>query len=294
MDIRQSDLASYGRCAHQKFLYDEARAGRVKRPSNLSRTVFGTVMHHCLQTMERLHAEGNADALDVAKSTFAYYWMPDNLPELGQLGGHPELVHGIDEWLPRDNYGGMRIKGLQALSDYYELLRTDDGLLLALELNFRIPIDLGDLGQHVLTGTADRVAIRKFKTKPYISIEDFKTGKQPTYLRYNVQWTVYSWASLQREFWVDFPDANERWELYSQWARRGRWLDIMHNKPVDTGWRSEADYGRMFVALREYVKAVNLDVYPLTIKGDTCLYCDFRDGTCGGIPVPDEDAGKPA
>lgn len=293
MDIRQSDLASYARCPQQKHLKDLAKAGLVKRPSNLSRTVYGTVMHHAVQIMETLHAQGDPNALEVAKSTFAHYWMPENLPELGQLGGHPELVHGIDEWLPRDTYGGMRAKGLQAITDYYELLCSDDGLLLALEINFRVPIDLGPYGQHVLTGTADRVAIRKYLRKPYISVEDLKTGRQPTYLRYSLQWTVYCWASLQPEFWADFPDADERWQLYSGWARRGRWIDLRENKIKDCGWRAEADYARMFVALQEYVRAVEADIYPLSISGETCLWCDFRDGTCGGVPVPEETDGRP-
>lgn len=251
-------------------------------------------MHHALQTLERLYAEGHSDPLGVAKSTFAYYWDPEHLPELGSLGGHPELVHGIDEWLPRQNYGGLRAKGLKALEDYFSLLRTDtDATLLALELNFRLPIDLDELGTHFVTGTADRVALRRYYRKPYVSIEDFKTGKQQTYLRYNVQFTVYCWASLQRDFWKDFPDADERWQLYANWARRGRWFDVAHNKPVDAGWRAAADYARMKVALKEYVKANNADSFPLTMKGDVCLYCDFRDGTCGGVAVPDEDAGKP-
>jgi hypothetical protein len=39
---------------------------------------------------------------------------------------------------------------------------------------------------------------------------------------------------------------------------------------------------------------VEADVYPLNMKGDVCLYCPFsRNGECGGVPIPDEDEGRP-
>lgn len=292
MDIRQSDLAAYGRCAQQKHLYDQARLGLVKRPANLSRTIYGTVVHHALHQMERGHAEGQGEqALQTALSTFAYYWVPENLPELAVE--HPELVHGIDEWLPRDTYGGLRTKGLQALEDYWGLLLLDDSLLLGLEVPFRIPVDLDDLGVHHVTGTVDRVAVRKYLRKPYLSVEDFKTGKTPTYLRYNNQFTVYSWATTQREFWDPWPDADERWQTYQPWARRGRWIDMRENKAKDAGWRGDQDYARMKVALHEYVRAVDAGIYPLTLTGETCLYCPFKKGICGGVAVPEEDYAKP-
>lgn len=294
MRIRQSDLASYGRCAQQKKLYDLARSGQVPRPMNLSRTVYGTVVHHALQTLERLHAEGDPKALDVAVATFTYYWNPEHLPELGLDPAHAELVHGIDEWLPRDTYGGLRNRGIRALEDYFHgMLKDDQDPLLALELNFEVPVDLGVHGQHVLTGTVDRLALRRHAGKPYVSIEDFKTGKQPVFLRYHTQWTVYSYASLQPEFWREFPDGEQRCQSYGNWARRGWWIDMRENKRKDCGWRAQADYDRLFVALAEYVRAVDADIYPLTMTGETCLHCDFRNGICGGVPVPAEDDGKP-
>lgn len=291
MRIRQSDLAAYGRCAQQKKLYDQAREGLVKRPPNLSRTVYGTVVHHAVQAMERLHAQGDPKALDVGVATFTHYWNPENLPELA--AEHPELVHGIDQWLPRDTYGGFRMRGIRALEDYYAFLRDDPDPVLALELNFEVPVDLGPRGQHVLTGTVDRLALRRAARKPYVSVEDHKTGKQPTFLRHALQFTIYCYATTRPEFWREFPDGNERWQMYADWPRRGTWNDLRENKRKDCGWRGELDYQRMFVALAEYVRAVEADIYPLTVTGETCTYCPFRDGTCGGVPVPAEDYGKP-
>lgn len=284
MRIRQSDLSSYARCARQKKHYDLAKRGEGPQPRQLSATAFGTVMHHAVQVLETMHDAGDGGALDTALATFSHYWMPDNIGE---------LTEPIDTWLPRQTYGGLRDRGLHAIRDYYSLLVNDDSQLLALEINFEIPIDLGPVGQHVVTGTIDRVCYRKYKRVPYISVEDFKTGRQPTYLRYSPQWTVYCWATLQREFWEPWPDADERWKASCNLTRRGMWIDLANNKRVDAGWRAEADYARMKIALTEYVRAVEADIYPLSMSGENCLHCSFRE-VCGGVPVPDEDAGKPA
>jgi hypothetical protein len=248
-------------------------------------------MHHAVQTLESLHAQGDSNALKTAQATFAHYWMPENLPQLA-IKGHEDLARGVEEWLPTDTYGGMRQNGLKTLEDYYSLLRSDDGLLLALEIEFEVPIQLNGV-EHIITGTLDRLAIRKYMRKAYLSIEDFKTGKKPTYLRYGLQWTIYSWATTQPEFWAEFPETEKRIETYAPWARRGRWIDL-HGKIAihDCGWRGEQDYARMKVALAEYVRAVEADVYPLSISGANCMFCPFRE-VCGGVALPEENHGKP-
>lgn len=310
--IRQSDLGSYQRCAQQKKLRDGAKEGRVPE-DNLSATVYGTVMHHAVQVMETLHHQGREDALDVALATFAHYWMPENIGEL-EPGG-------ITIWIPRQTYGGLRERGFRNLRDYYDILKGDDATLLALEYQFAVPYVIYGV-EHTLTGTIDRLAVRHYKAYPYISVEDFKTGKQPTYLRFHHQWTVYSYATTRPEFWENFPPETvqaimamlarkrKKSKLFddgldggSGWvtadvpllARRGRWINLKENSITDAGWRGEQDYARLHVALREYVKAVEADVYPLTLSGETCLYCPFAyNGACGGVPVPSEDEGRPA
>jgi hypothetical protein len=286
MQIRQSDLAAYQRCPRQKKYRDLSRQGEGPTPSSLSRTVYGSVMHHAVRTLEELHSEHDDTALETALATFAHYWHPDNVSEL------PD-VQPVTDWLVRDTYGGMRTDGLQALRDYYALLVSDPGMLLALEYNFHVPLDLGDVGQHVLVGTVDRLTVRKTRNQTYLSVEDFKTGNQPRYLRYNVQFTTYCWASTQRAFWDGFGDlADARWQKLEPVARRGRWIDLKKVKYVDAGWRGNQDYLRLMAALREYVRACNADIYPLTLSGEACMYCDWRN-SCAGIPVPDESEGAP-
>ncbi len=298
MKIRQSDLGAYHRCAQQQHLYRQAAEGG-QRGENLSATVFGTVVHYAVMILEQMHHEGRADALEVSLATFRHYWDPANLPQLEP--------HGIDVWLPRNTYGGMRERALRSLRDYYEILLRDDGILLGLEHTFTVPIDI-DGETHELTGTVDRLAIRLYKRNPILSVEDFKTGKRPTHLRFATQWTVYSYASTHPAFWMDFViQQDDGFEKVLQWLdkrntdlyhtpaalplipRRGRWLSLTDGfESVDAGWRAEADYGRLKVHLREYIKAQRADVHPLTVSGHTCIYCPFsRNGVCGGVPLPE-------
>lgn len=289
--IRQSDLGAYARCPQQKYLYDKMEA-EGRRELTLSATVYGTVVHHAMETFERLHHEGRADALDVALATFLHYWLPENIGDL-EPGG-------IDIWLPRQTYGGLRERGTKVIRDYADLIKSDTGKLLALEYQFSVPL-LIDGRQHTLTGTADRISQRLHLRKPYLNVEDFKTGKVPTYLRYNMQFSAYTWASTQREFWDGFDDPERAYELTKDWPRRGTWVDMHTVTRKDAGWRSEADYGRLMVALREYVKAVEAEVYPLSIKGDVCMFCPFgrehpvtkAPAECGGIALADEEDGRP-
>ena len=301
MEVRQSDLASAQRCMYQMHLARKEEEGTGKRGETNSATVLGTVTHYAVMILEQLFHEGREDALDVAVATFEHYWHPDNLHELEPAG--------IGFWLPRTTYGGMLIRGRKSLRDYYDLLKSDDGKLLALEYTWKVPYEL-DGEMHALKGTADRLALRLYKRKPYLSVEDFKTGKKPNYLRYATQWTVYCYASLQPEFWVDFGDlidpVVERLHAkklalfhddtgYEVIPRRGRWINLGQGETVsvhDVGWRIEQDYARMRVQVSHYIAAHKAQVFPLTLSGDTCMYCAFsRNGACGGVPIPELDQG---
>lgn len=308
--IRQSDLGSWARCQLQKYYYDRAREdATAPQPRSLSATVYGTVVHYALMMLERLVHEGNPDALKIAIATFERYWHPDHLSDLN--GEH------IDEWLPRQTYGGLRDRGRVAIKDYYALLLKDDGKLLALEYQFAVPIEVGDR-THTLTGTIDRLAVKKYYSKPYLAIEDFKTGKQPTYLRYNMQGSAYAYATTRPEFWegwrtsgmgelatfdTDTIGALQRmftsygYDLYPDGeqkmaSRRFRWINIQEIKFADGGWRNERDFARLKLAIDGYVRACEAGVYSVNNIGEVCVHCPFK-AVCGGIGLPMEKAGAP-
>lgn len=310
--IRQSDLSSWARCQLQKFYYDRARANPdATQPKSLSATVYGTVVHYALMLLERLHHEGREDALDVAVATFEHYWLPENLWSL--------TGEGIDEWLPRQTYAGLKARGRIAITDYYRLLAKDDQKLLGLEYQFAVPIQIGDR-IHTITGTVDRLSVRRHYRKPYLAIEDFKTGKQPTYLRWNVQGSAYGYASTQPEFWQGWAESgcdefeafpsdtiDSIAEFFTSWgyrlhegvdgsepmaSRRFRWINMQEIKVADGGWRTERDYARLKLAVDAYVRACEAGIYSVNNTGEVCMYCAFKKD-CGGVGLPHEKAGAP-
>ncbi len=317
--IRQSDLAAFARCAHQVKL-NSVVAQRGERERTLSATVFGTVMHHAAQVMEELHHAGEPDACERAVRTFEHYWHPDHIDAI-EPGG-------IDVFLPRQTWAGLTIRGRDNLRAYYQHLLHDNGMLLATEHTFAVPITLlisrsqpkgfafsanqSAPEEHTLTGTVDRLALRKdSRGKAHLSVEDFKTGAKPTYLRHALQWTVYAYASLEPGFWDAWPDddlARIRESLHRRGftlyrddsglpiiPRRGRWIALRDSFGVhDAGWRTPADFERMKVALAQYIRATQADVYPLSISGQVCTYCPFLySGDCGGVPFDKSDEGVP-
>lgn len=181
--VRQSDLSAWSRCQMQKLYYDQAAADPTAvQPRELSATVFGTVVHYALLLMEQAMHEGNDKALDIGLQTFEFYWQPENIERLP--GGAR-----ITEWLPRDTYGGLRERGRRTLKDHYDLLRKDESSLLALEYRFAVPMEVaGRL--HTLTGTVDRLSIRKVTRKPYVSLDDNKGLAIDTPIVTPEGWTV--------------------------------------------------------------------------------------------------------
>lgn len=308
--IRQSDLSSWSRCNLQKYYYDRAHHDPdAPQGESLSATVYGTVVHYALQVLETGMHEGDEHALERALSTFRHFWT------------HPdELGERITEWLPRQTWGGLKQRGQIAIRDHHALLSKDESNLLALEYQFAVPLRLGDR-LHTVTGTIDRLAVKRYNRKPYLSIDDNKTGKQPTYLRWNMQGSVYAWASTLEEFWTGWPGSgmgelatfdgetvlnleaalsSHGYRLhegspdhrYPLAARRFRWINLQDIKFADGGWRTERDYARAHLAVDAYIRACEAGIYSVNTTGEVCRYCPFRK-TCAGIGLPDEDEGAP-
>ena len=309
--IRQSDLSSWSYCPLRKFYEDRARADEnAAQPEALSATEYGTVMHYVLMNMEQAVHEGADNALEQALASFEHYWQPENISA---------IATPITEWLPRQTYGGLRERGRITIKAYYELLQGDDSVLLALEYQFAIPVELGGR-LHTLTGTVDRISVRRQSRKPYISADDFKTGKQVTYLRHNQQGHAYAFATTQRAFWEGWPESGlgeletfdseaigRLEDLFSSWgyalhsgshgelplaSRRFRWINLQDIKYVDGGWRTDRDYARLLLGIDGYIRSCEAGAYHPNLKGEPCKFCSFRK-TCGGVGLPAENAGAP-
>lgn len=304
--IRQSDLASYQYCAQQVKLSRLAAADGWHRPV-LSATARGSVLHYAFQVLQKLHHEGRQDALDVALKTFEYYWDPNHIQEVTE--------GPVDIWIGHDTWGGLLQRSLNSLREAYVWIKKDRSVLLSLEHTFDVPIVI-DGEQHTLHGTVDRLALRMVNSRPVIGIDDLKGyRKQKFGLDWATQWTLYSFASLQPEFWEPFYENDVVTEGFAEvvdridrrglaiyesvnrgdkpvLSRRGRLLWAWDGfKVQDTGWRTEAHYARLRVHLREYIKAVRADVYPLTVDSHVCTYCPFGKGICGDTPLPPRQEG---
>jgi PD-(D/E)XK nuclease superfamily len=285
--------------------YGYQRAGAPRKTN--SAAAYGSVMHHSLDLLERMiydarlrhpdprdpaMTEEIRQAVDAAARNFVHYWMPANIEAICE----PVPPDG---WLPRQGFNEMRTRGVEAIQRYADLIRFDDHELLAIEFGFNVPIEGtwdDDLGEpHRLAGSVDRLAARYYSRRLCCCIDDWKTGKEQVYLRHNLQFTSYCLATTTREFWVgdrgeDGFGKERGEELYERFAdspRRATWINLRTSKFVDAGYRIDRDYARLGLAIEQLAASVKADIYPLTLTGAACQYCDYRH-ICGGIGLAED------
>lgn len=302
MLLHASDLVAWGRCAAQ---YGYRRAGLASKTN--SAAAYGSVMHVAIEVLERrlwelrpLHPNSTAfrdeyaRAVDEALATFWFYWHPHNIDKVCE----PVPPDG---WLPRTGYAELRQKGAEAIRQYADLRRTSDDELLALEYAFVVPLhgtwDEVEGGPHYLGGTVDRLAIKHYSGQPTVGIDDFKTSMyEPRFLRHNLQFTAYSYASLQPEFWVGShgeegfgPKRGQPlYERTKLLGRRSTWISLQKVKFIDAGVRGDIDYRRLALAIEQLAASVRADIFPLSISGENCRWCEFRS-ICGGTGIATEE-----
>jgi hypothetical protein len=138
----------------------------------------------------------------------------------------------------------------------------------------------------------DLVSLRKnHRGKELVMIEDYKTaGRRPNIgeLLLAVQFTVYTFATLQPEFWfghpgTDFkalPNAAWYWELLKDAPRRALWIQLMnHCEEIDAGERDDDDFQRVYRMCCEIERAIEHNVY-VPMIGKHCTICDYANGPC--------------
>lgn len=278
MIIHQSDLKSYTRCAEQHRRQLNGQQGK-----QLSATAFGSVMHHALHTLER-HRD-----VDLAVSTFEHYWHPLNIDV---------ICEPVEVWIARQSYSTLLQKGRETIRRYWDLKRYDDEEVLALEFPFVVPIQGtwdAELGKpHELAGTIDRLSLRFYQRKLHVCVDDWKTGKKPSYLKHNIQFTAYGYATTRPEFWLGNPahltegfGEDRGAALHARLTgapRQGWWINVMGGPDwLNAGVRGERDYARFFHAVDQYARARKHEIFPLNIDGQVCEYCPFRDDCPEGI-----------
>lgn len=236
---------------------------------------FGTVIHHVLE----LQAQGGWTEEALVKR-FEELWY-----EPGLLGVEPDYYHQRTSW------SEYRALGVEVIKSYCRQYRLEDREVIATEYPFLVR-----MGKHELTGFVDLLEVRKnYRGKKTLQIVDLKTAsKQPTkaQLAMDVQFSVYCYASLQKEFWVgvegnpDFPGLPDGEELYGRFLdmpRRAIWRHLRTQKDIDAGDRTDEDFERLHLVLNEIEKADVAGVHVPRV-GEACGLCDYSSICRAKIP----------
>jgi hypothetical protein len=274
MLFRQSLLRTWMECPLQaKFAHIDRLPGKQG-----SKATFGSAVHLALE-----HYNRTTD-VDAAVRLFLDAW-EDPGAVLGQE---------IDVWNKFSTFGGLRERGIQCIRAYADRMRWEQRTVIAAEHRFLVPF-----GRHELTGTVDLLVLRRnHRGRDLLVVEDMKTNaRRPNVaeLALNIQFTVYIYATLQREFWFGnsegFPavyNAEWWWETLVDLPRRGIWIQLWEGaKDFDAGGRDDQDFGRMYRLCEEIERAVEHDVYVPRI-GEPCLLCDYANDPCP-VKVPTRD-----
>lgn len=249
-----------------------------------AKAVFGKCVHAALE-----YYNNSGGDVDTAIKIFLNYW---HNPE--KIGSPNDRIR----WPSHIGYtfGSLKNRGIQIVQWMHDNQRWDDREVVATEHPFVVPF-----GPFELTGFVDLLELRKSGNgHTILKIVDYKTAaRRPNKaeLSLDPQFTIYDYASRQREFWCGWPlpDGtidprfpglpNGEWlyELHKTTPRRSIWFHLWDPKEIDCGTHDEADYGRLFRVCEQIRRAEQLQVFVPKI-GDACLFCDFTE-ICPTEPV---------
>lgn len=272
MKIRQSDIRVFQDCA---LRYRYQNLDKAPREQSCALT-FGTIIHEAILSLEQTR-----DLVD-ATMRFEHWWRDPT-----SLTGHGDLT--IDYFLPTRNWDKYRREGRDALAWWWDIIRWDADEVLAREYQFTVPI-----GEHELTGTVDKLAIRHDAKLDLdtVLVSDYKTSKKlPTYeyLNDDIQFTAYLFATTQPEFWTNVPDGEALYDKYKDAPRHGEWVHLRGPTRRDVGERQEHHYRRLAYAIDTIAESIALRIFVPNISGTTCKFCEFRN-RCGLPPIERQEA----
>jgi len=262
-----SKIKSWMACPLQSHFKDVLD---IPEPAH-AKTVFGSCIHEAL---ELYNETGDIEA---AKAHFRMVWVDTTLLK------HPAEI-GI--WPPKMSWGELEVRGREFLDKFHEECRWEKRNIIASEHRFVVPF-----GEHTLKGFVDCIEVVGSGAKKELRIVDYKTTSyRPTQLelRFDMQFTVYWYASLQPEFWEPLDPSGEMYEKYIDCKRRGVFHAIWHNKTLDVGPREDLDFMRMARVIKEIAHAEEMDVHVPDISGKSCMWCAYTDLCATTLPLQHE------
>jgi CRISPR/Cas system-associated exonuclease Cas4 (RecB family) len=238
-----------------------------------SKASFGTCVHEALEIYNVL------GDLDKSVLRFKETW------------SNPEIIGVKPDVWGKDQYGSLMTRGVEILEQYDQKTKWETREVISVEHRFCVPF-----GDHEISGYVDLVELKNnSKGNPVLRIVDYKTNaRQPTLqdLRFDVQMTVYVYASLQKEFWVgyndEYPGLEDGEELFNRFVdipRMPVWYHLWGNKELLAGERDDHDFMRLYRVCTEIDKAVKTDVYVPSISFESCKFCDYQDRCEVVVPI---------
>lgn len=285
MKFSSSMLATWATCQKQaEFKFVD----HLPDDGTHAKTWFGTAVHAALEDFN-LNDDG-----EMAKAIFLSMW------------DRPEIYGGnITEWRG-SQFGTLRLRGVKIIEEYVDKQLWEKREVIATEHKFMVPF-----GEHFLSGIVDLVEFKlSGRGVPTLKIVDYKTtSSKPTLeeLRLNLQFTIYTYASLQPEFWLGFDETAETgWhpplvqkyppmengqelmERFAETPRRAAWSHLWGGVELDAGERSDEDFERMYVLLNGIERAVEHKVFIPSISAASCKWCPYKEVCRAVAPVYDK------
>ena len=214
--------------------------------------------------------------------------MEDAKRHFYQVWKDPTLLHHPTEigvWPQNTSWSELQQKGFEFLDTFHEESRWDKRKIIAAEHRFVVPF-----GEHTLKGFVDCIEIAGAGSKKELRIIDYKTSSyRPTQLelRFNIQFTIYMYASTLPEFWEPLDPTGQMYEEYRSYPRKGLWYAIWQNKILDVGPREDVDFMRLARVIKEIEHAEQADVHVPDISGRSCMWCAYTHLCATTIPVRD-------
>lgn len=263
--LSASKMRTWMTCSLQAhFQYDQ----KLPRVSNSS-AVFGNAVHSALA----VYNTTEHDPLQASLDAFNEEW------------DDPQ----VDVWTKGTSFSSLRERGFKMLRDFHEKMKWEVRDVLAVEHSFIVPF-----GDYELIGIVDCVELRQNDLgETELRITDYKTNKKQPYitgLPFDVQFTAYVYAALQREFWTglyDTPgvvDGEDLWDEFGRQTAKAYWFHLETTKEIFTGARKDDDFMRLLRVCQEIDRADQAEVYVPNLSGDSCGFCPFQV-ECG-LPVP--------
>lgn len=118
--------------------------------------------------------------------------------------------------------------------------------------------------------------------------------KMPTYnyLRQDLQFSAYTYATTQAEFWTGVDNGAHYFEQAKGLEREAEWVQLTGPQRRHAGERTDQDFGRLAYACDAMASSVAMGIFVPTISGESCTFCDFRKH-CGLKDLETEDHYRP-